>query len=601
MRLILVFSLISAFAFSQQSDQQIAYQYYINAEYEKAVAVYEELINSHFSVAYYNPYYTSLLKVEDYKGAEYLAKDLARKYPKELQYQLAVIIAQEKSGATKKAGVAYTKLFKKLSGGRSETIALANTFTRHEIYRKALDVYILSEKINPKNNFGIQKAQLFAKIEEVELMLKEYLDEMDRNPKQKQMVISQIQKFLDNDGIKSDKNYKLVKKLLLLKVRAEQERTDFTEMLIWLFMQSHQFKMALIHAKALDKRTNSAGEGVYDLAEIFLDKEYFELAEQAYDYVIKKGVKSPLFIDANINKLYALTKSISIKNEDLSVLDDAYKKTIADLGENRNTVLLHSNYAHFKAFYLHDLQAADSLLENAMAISGIEDYNLAECKMEYADVLLLQGNIWESMLYYSQVEKDFKEHPIGHEAKLRIAKISYYQGDFQWAQAQLGVLKASTSKLIANNAMELSLLITDNYNLDTAEVSMRTFANADLLYYQQKYDQAIQKYDSVLISFPGHSLSDEIYMRKADIYLNNRKIEAALDNYEKIEEDWGYDILADDALYKRAKIHDDLLNDSESAMKLYEQILLDHNSSIYVAESRKRFRDLRGDNLKEEQ
>ena len=235
-----------------------------------------------------------------------------------------------------------------------------------------------------------------------------------------------------------------------------------------------------------------------------------------------------------------------------------------------------------------------------MEISGIDNYDLAECKMEYADVLLLQGNIWESLLYFSQVEKDFKEHPIGHEAKLRRAKISYFQGDFQWAQAQLETLKASTSKLIANDAMELSLLITDNYNLDTTEISMRAFAKADLLSYQQKYDKAIVKYDSVLTTFSGHSLSDEIYMRKAQIYFNQANYELALLEYEKIEKDWAYDILADDALYNRAKIYDDIFDDKENSMKIYEYILLEHNSSIYVAESRKRFRELRGDNLNTE-
>ncbi len=598
MRLTLAFLLVSTFIFSQQNNQQLAYQYYINGEYEKAVLLYEKLIDKHFSVAYYIPYYTSLLKTENYKDAEYFAKKLVKKYPKELQYKLAVIIAKDKVSNTKKAEISYAKIFKKLDGGRTQTINLANTFTRHGIYKKALNVYMLSEKINPKNNFGIQKAQIFEKLEEVELMLKEYLDEMERNPTRKQMVTSKIQIFLDNDGIKSDNNYKLVKKLLLLKVRAEQESTDFAEMLIWLFMQNHQFKMALIQAKALDKRTNSDGEGVYDLAEIFLNKGHFELAKQAYDYVIDKGDKNSLFIVANINKLYALTKSISINNGDISILDNKYKRIIIDLGVNKSTVLLLSNYAHFKAFYLHDLITAESLLDQAMAISGIDTYDLAECKMEYADVLLLQGSIWESMLYYSQVEKDFKEHPIGHEAKLRTAKISYYQGDFSWAQAQLGTLKASTSKLIANNAMELSLLITDNYNLDTTEISMLTFAKADLLLHQQKYDEAILKYDSVLVAYPGHSLSDEIYMRKADIYLNKGKVEDALANYKKIEDDWSYDILADDALYKRARIYDDILSDYTTAMKLYEQILLEHSSSIYVAESRKRFRDLRGDNFK---
>ena len=599
MRLLLLCLLLSNFVFSQKSDQQIAYQYYNNGEYEKAIVLYEELMQVRFSVAYYDPYYTSLLKVQNYNGAKDLAKKLVKKYPKELQYQLGLIIAQYKLGNIKKANITYSKMLKKFTGGRSQTINLANILIRHEMYQKALDLYRLSEKINPKNNFGIQKAQLFAKIEEVELMLKEYLNEMERDPKQKTMVIYQIQKFLDNDGIKSDKNYKLVKKLLLLKVRAEKGRTDFTEMLIWFFMQNHQFKMALIHAQALDKRTNSDGASVYDLAETFLDKGYFELAEEAYRYLIAKGERNRFFIQANINRLYALTKSMSMKNQDLRILDDEYREIIIDLGQNRNTVLLLSNYAHFKAFYLHDLIAAERLLKDAMQIAAINHYDLAECKMEYADILLLKGNIWESMLYYSQVEKDFKEHPIGHEAKLRTAKISYYQGDFDWAQAQLGVLKASTSKLIANDAMELSLLITDNYNLDTTDISMRIFANAELLQYQKKYDEAMITYDSVLTIFSGHSLTDEIYMRIGSICLNNGKIEDALANYKRIEEDWSYDILADDALYKRAKIYDDILNDFASAMKLYEQILLEHNSSIYVAESRKRFRYLRGDNLKE--
>ena len=256
------------------------------------------------------------------------------------------------------------------------------------------------------------------------------------------------------------------------------------------------------------------------------------MAEEAYDYVIDKGSKNQYFVEANINKLYALTKRVRQKNEDINLVDNVYNKTIINLGKNKYTVLLLSNYAHFKAFYLHDLTTAEILLQDAMAIPGIDKYDLAECKMEYADVLLLQGKIWQSMLYYAQVEKDFKEHPIGHEAKLRIAKISYFQGDFEWAQAQLSSLRASTSKLIANNAMQLSLLITDNYNLDTTEISMQTFAQADLLSYQQKYDEAIQKYDSVLSAFPSHSLSDEIYMRKADIYLKNGNIEDALINYK---------------------------------------------------------------------
>ena len=391
------------------------------------------------------------------------------------------------------------------------------------------------------------------------------------------------------------------KRLLLLKVRSEQERTDFTEMLIWLFMQNHQFKMALRQAKALDKRQRFNGQGVYDLAESFLDKEYFDLSIEAYDYVISKGKQNYLYLDANINRLYALSKKTNNDDSNLTELDNAYQSLIDDLGFNRGTVILLSNYAHFQAFYNHDLVKAETLLIDAMKIPGIEEYDLGECKLEYADVQLLLGNVWESLLYYSQVEKDFKEHPIGHEAKLRRAKISYYQGDFQWAQAQLATLKASTSKLIANDAMELSLLITNNYNLDTTDIAMRAFALGDLLVYQQKYDEAIIKYDSVLTAFFGHTLTDEIYLRKSEIYYLQNKYDLALSELKRIEEDWSYDILVDDALYKRAKIYDNILDDINNAMLLYEKIILEHNSSIFAAEARKRFREIRGDNLKIEE
>ena len=204
------------------------------------------------------------------------------------------------------------------------------------------------------------------------------------------------------------------------------------------------------------------------------------------------------------------------------------------------------------------------------------------------------GNIWEALLYYSQVEKDFRENPIGHEAKLRRAKIAYFQGDFSWAQAQLQVLKASTSKLIANDAMKLSLLITDNYNLDTAEFPMKTFAKADLFIFQNNFNEAFVKFDSILHNFPGHSLEDEIYMRKAEIYTACHSFSLALEMYEKVIQDYSFDILADDAIFKKAKLFEKM-NDLENAKNLYEKLIFEYTNSIYTAEARIRFRSIRGD------
>ncbi len=583
---------------AQQDEQKLAYQYFINGQYLEALSIYEDLNSKEISIRHYVPYFTSLLRLEEYKKAGRLAKKASNMYPTNLSYQLDIGIVEEKKGNGIKAERIYNEIFKKIkAGNKNQYISLANTFIRHTMFERALDVYRFAKKNKIELNFSMQKAQLYSNLGQSELMVSAYLEALSLNPNQKTMIISQLQRFLDNDGIKSDKNYSIVKKALLNEIRDNPERIDFIEILIWLFMQNHQFDMALTQAKALDKRTGTGLSKIFDLGDSFLDKEYYKLAIDAYAYVIQRAVDQNVLVDANINKLYAETKLLLENDEDLDRLDNSYKKVINQLGEQYNTVLLLSNYAHFKAFYLNDLFAAEKILINTMDIPGITEADLAECKLEYADIQLLLGNIWEALLYYSQVEKDFKENPLGHEAKLRRAKISYYQGDFLWSQTQLNTLKASTSKLIANDAMELSLLITDNYNLDTSDIAMQTFARADLLDYQNRYQDALIKYDSVLTSFPGHSLSDEIYMRKAEIYVRLDNYKMALNMYDKVIEEYPYDILVDDALYRQAYIYHRILEERLKAMDIYERILLEHNSSIFVAESRKRFRELRGDKL----
>jgi len=101
MRLLFIVMLISFFAIAQQGEQNLAYQYYVSGDYDKAISIYEDLSKERFSVAYYIPYFGSLLKTEQYKQAEKLAKKIAKIYPNSLNYQLEVGIVQQKSGNTK--------------------------------------------------------------------------------------------------------------------------------------------------------------------------------------------------------------------------------------------------------------------------------------------------------------------------------------------------------------------------------------------------------------------------------------------------------------------------------------------------------------------
>ena len=597
---VIILLLFTLSSFAQNNNQKIAYQYFINGDYDKAIVIYEELNKSNLSVNIYSPYFISLINTNNFSTAEKLAKRLYSKNPQRLNYLVDVIVSLKKQEEVNKFIFNLKKLYRKLDGGNSQTIQLANRFLSFEMYDIALEVYEKSSKINNLFSYDLQRAQLYGLLGENEMMVNQYLDFLLNNPNQKKVVFSNIQRFLDNNGIKDFNNTNLVKRSLLNIIKKYPDRYDFNEMLIWLFMQNQQYKLALQQVISLDRRNQNSLSKIFEITEKLLDLEKFKLAIEGLDYIISKGFNSELYITSHINKLYAETKILNNNNEDLEPINSKYNSVINEVGKNSYSILLLSNYAHFKAFYMKNLEDAKIILEDAMKIINADPTEIAECKIQYADIMLLSGNIWDALLFYSQVEKDFKENPIGHTAKFKRAKIAYYKGDFTWAQAQLDVLKASTSKLISNDAMDLSLLISDNYNLDTIDQPMMQFARADLLFFQQKYDEAILTFDSILTIFNGHDLSDEIYFRKYKIFSAKNDTESSVKMLEKIINDFSYEILIDDALYSIAKIYENKYNDNAKAMDYYQKIILDHEGSIYASEARNRFRFLRGDEINEE-
>ena len=200
-------------------------------------------------------------------------------------------------------------------------------------------------------------------------------------------------------------------------------------------------------------------------------------------------------------------------------------------------------------------------------------------------------------MLYSQVEKTFKNEPIGHLAKLKNARLTYYIGEFAWAKAQLDVLKSATSKLIANDALELSLLISDNTEADSSYAGLFLYSRADLLLYQNKYDEAFMKLDAINTLGTWHPLFDEVLYKKAEIRILQGQYEEADTLLQKLYTSYPDDILGDDALYRRGRLYQEIFIDDQMAMDLYQELLTKHPGSIYTIDARRRFRALRGDEI----
>jgi tetratricopeptide (TPR) repeat protein len=354
-----------------------------------------------------------------------------------------------------------------------------------------------------------------------------------------------------------------------------------------------------VQASALDKRLSENGYRILNLASTATNNKDYSTALKSYQYLIDKGPSSEFYVQAKIEKLQVMKEELAarpgIDRAAYAQLEAEYITSLEQVGRTAETAIMMKELAHVQAFYLNKSDEAVKLLEETVDLPGLYPKTQAVCKLELGDILVFRGDIWEASLLFSQVELDFKEDILGSEAKFRNSRISYYTGDFEWAQGQLDVLKASTTKLISNDAIDLSLLITDNFNMDTTKVPMEQYARADLLAYQNRFDEANTTLDSILTNFPGHTLTDEIKMLQGAMNLKQGKYEEARLLYQNVLEFHFTDITADDALFKLAEMNQYIFLDNAKAMELYEKLIIEFTDSLYVIEARKRFRELRGD------
>ncbi|HSI90501.1 MAG TPA: tetratricopeptide repeat protein, partial [Adhaeribacter sp.] len=391
----------------------------------------------------------------------------------------------------------------------------------------------------------------------------------------------------------------LMERTLISAVQKNPEKAVLNELLLWVYIQRKDFASAMIQARSLDRRNQEQGNRIFEIGAISLRNGDYESAIEAYEYIIKEYPKGKFYATARQRLLNAREEQIKntypVDQASIRTLVAEYQNLLTEFGRTGTTAEALKNMALLHAFYLDEKETAIKLLEEVIRTPRAHPDLVANAKISLGDIYLLNGEPWESTLLYSQVEKSHKEQPLGHEAKLRNARLNYYKGDFELAQANLDILKMATSREIANDAMELSLLITDNTGLDTSTLAMQDYAAAELLLFQNKFQAAQQKLDYMLKQYPGHSLTDEIYFLKAKIALRQTNYHDAIFNLAKIIQAPKQDILGDDALFMTARIYEENLKDPEQAKSLYNKLLLTFPGSTFTVEARKRFRKLRGD------
>ena len=579
-------------------DKKLAMQYYSDGDYEKAAMYLDKIYEESPTYSNYTYYFNTLLELQETKIAEKICKKQMKASPDELRLFLDMAKVYGKTEKEAKMLEEYDKAINSINDKTKHTTInnLANAFQRDGMLDRSIRVYQQGNKFSNTSNLMYNRniAQIYGVQGKMQQMFTTLLDLVHTNKGYLVSVQSSIANAIDFSL--DEKPLGLLKMELLKRSQKNPNKSVYNELLAWVFTQKGDFNSAFIQIKSIDKKENGKGRRVLELANTSVNNGKFDVAIMCYDYVISLGDTKPNYRTAKIRRLNTLKQKLisgdTPTRDELNSLKDNYIESIQQIGRNEFAISSIRDLASLYAYYIHDVDAAQNLLEDALTFGGLRKKKIAEIKIELADILVIKGDVWDASLLYMQVDKEFKHDRIGHLAKFKNTKIFYYTGDFDWAQGELDVLKASTSKLIANDAMELSMLITDNYNMDTTQVTMQRFAKADLLIFQNKTAQANLIFDSINEEFTYHTLNDEILLKRAEIEIKKRNYEEAVIYLLEIVTTYGDDLLADNALYTLARIYEENLHDTDKAAEFYKKILFEHTDSLFVIEARKKFREL---------
>ncbi len=577
-------------------NEVLAQEYFDKGEFEKAENLYQSLWekqpNNFFLLDRLIQCQQSLQKYDEVEQLILTQLELMskRKGDNPLEYlHVELGYSYEVQDQLEESKVYYDKALNSVLSKPNNGYQIAKSFQDHQKLDYALQCYQAMMAAFPTANYYNQIAIIYGEMGDIQSMFDTYLDMMS---KQNADILSTqrfMGKFLTEDD-QGDNNV-LLRKILVKRIQTEPQ-IEWYKMLSWLYLQQKDYSKALIQEIALHKRNPENMDGVIDVGKIAFDDFDYSTTQDAFNYIINQETD----VDRKIEAHYYLLESQKKVFTDYPTLDTSYQTFFKDFGKGKNTISIQTSYAQFLTFHQNKPQEAIDFLEAALELN-LDRFKKSEIKTQMADILVFTGQYNQALIAYTQVQNELQNHILAQTARYKVAQTSYFKGDFEWANTQLKVLKKGTTKLIANDAIDLSLLISDNIAQDSVQNALKSYAVADLLAYQNKTQQAIDTLSQVLIHHKGHPIEDEALFKQANLFEKKGKYLEAIQNYELILLLNQDDILIDDSLYALAIIYDEKLLDFEKAKIYYEKIVLEQPSSIYLVPARKRFRELRGDEL----
>lgn len=570
----------------------MAKRYFQEGAYDKALPLYDKLVEANPRRSdYVEGLVACYQQLERYGEAEALLLELVGRphalptYYVELGYNYTL------QGQGEKAEAQYLKAIDKIGENPNLGHSVGHRFQKYALLDHALQAYARAMELRPELDYHFQMARIQGEKGEIGRMFGTYLKLIWEGRVSRTNVLREIDRFISGDP---SGEYDMLLRRQLLKNAQENPDILWNELLSWLFVQQKRYASAFGQEKAIHKRSQGGNlERLGSLGDLALEDGDRAVAREVFTFMVEQAQDPVARLDA---RLQLIDMDLE-ENPGPKVLDQvakAFQELEAEYGRQGQTLQLQLAHANFLCFHREAPEPAISLLKESLELP-MPQVVRAYLQLALGDILVYAKRFNEALILYTKVQREMKNDVLGQEARYKVAQTSFYKGDFDWALGQLKVLRGSTSQLMANDAMQLSLLISDNSLEDSTRTALGKYARADLLAYQHKGTEAIAVLEEILKDHKGESIEDEALLRQAQLWEQAENHESAEFNYLKILEFHPHGILVDDAHFALGELYMGPLDRPEKAKEHFEKIVLEHRDSYYFPRARKNFRRLRGD------
>jgi tetratricopeptide (TPR) repeat protein len=597
--LLLILLTISSLSFCQEEDQNdffLADTYFRQGEFEKATQIFKKLYDkSPFNTTYLSKLITCYQETENFKTAEDLLQKRIQKNNTEAYLYVFLGYNYERQQQEELANTNYQKAINFLDENPAYGNTVGNLFKYYNLLDNAIVVYEKVMRQNPNVNYNFQIAQIYGEKGDYLKMFEYYLELVDKNDSYLSLVQRYASKYITDD---SENETNILFRKTLLRKSVNNPKNEWNILLSWLFAQQKEYGKALIQEKALYNRNAFDLNEIFSLGRLAFNNKEFETAKLCFDFINEKAVSIEEKINAN---LFLAKIAVVTKNP---ATEKIFESLFTEFGTDEFTINLQVEYADFLTFSKNDPEKARTVLEKALTFSRSK-FDEARIKLKLGDVLVFSDNFNKALIYFSQIQTQLADDELAQEARFKVAQTSYFKGDFTWAKAQLKVLKGSTTQLIANDAVDLFLKITDNEPVDSIPSGLKQLARAELLAYQNKDAEALAEIENLFSSkeilvnglVPGEVIYDDVLFFQAKLFIKQEKYEDAILSLAKIIAADNQGFLTDDVYFIMAEMYNNNLNNPEKAKEYYQKIIFEYPSSIYLVDARNKFRKLRGDKV----